>query len=123
MKTLSALALGLFLPLFAGSALADQGHESHAAPGAKSTAGETGHGHMGREGMKMDAPVSPHAPGMREMHEQMRAIREHSRMMDGITDPEQLSEEMKKHKRMMDEMMEKIVEEQMKAMSAGEPRS
>lgn len=94
-----AIALGLALcwPL---AAFSQQGaHEKHgggamppaAAHGGAPTTGQEQHG------------------AMADMHAHMKAMHEHSRMMHGISDPKRLDEEMKKHMRMMDEMMEAMM--------------
>jgi hypothetical protein len=43
----------------------------------------------------------------------MRALHDHSKMMEGITDQKKLAEEMKKHTRMLDEMMEQMMQAEM----------
>lgn len=89
-------ALGLVAVLVLGASelrAHDDDHAKHARPGP--------------------APAAASAPGtvggMADMHAHMQAMHEHSRMMEGIGDPAQLGEEMKKHMRMMDEMMEAMM--------------
>jgi hypothetical protein len=47
------------------------------------------------------------------MHERMRALHDHSKMMEGITDQKQLAEELEKHTRMLSEMMEQMTKAEM----------
>lgn len=42
--------------------------------------------------------------------------------MEGMTDQKQLAEEMKKHMRMMDEMVERMMQQHMQSTPGEEPR-
>ncbi len=88
MRTLAAIALGLMLAMGASGALAE-------------------------DDMPMPPTPAPDAAGQNmatpEMAAGMQAMRDHSKMMDGITDPKKLDTEMKKHMRMMDDMMESMM--------------
>ncbi len=117
MRKLLALALGLLLSVGGSVALAQGGHEGHSAkteaPEKKMDRGGMGHMKkgMGKSGMER---------GM-DMHAHMQALRDHSKMMEEMTDPKELSEETKKHMRMMDDMMEKMMERHMQAPTANQP--
>ena len=88
MRTLTAIALGLMLAMGASGALAE-------------------------DDMPMPATPAPDAAGQNmatpEMAAQMQAMKDHSKMMEGITDQKKLDSEMKKHMRMMDAMMESMM--------------
>ena len=91
-----ARRLGLVCVLVLGASeirAHDDDHAKHARPGPAPT-----------------ATSAPEAAGATaDMHAHMKAMHEHSRMMQGISDPKRLDEEMKKHMRMMDEMMEAMM--------------
>ena len=117
MRTLAIVALGLLLTIGASRAFAQEpsheGHEGMAAPepsgGDQPMEKEPGHpmgpGGMGKgmgHGMEMGM-------GTKHMEAQMQAMKDHSKMMEGITDQKKLDVEMKKHMRMMDDMMESMM--------------
>lgn len=119
MRTLTTIALGLLLVLGGSSAFAQEpSHEGHEgmttpAPSGSDQPMEKEPGHpMGPGGMGMGKGMG-HGKGMgmgmKEMHAHMQAMKDHSKMMEGITDQKQLDVEMKKHMRMMDEMMESMM--------------
>lgn len=127
MRTLTTVALALMLALGASSALAQEtsheGHEGTSAtpppsgtgqPTEKGTGHPMGPGGMGHGGMGM---------GMKEMHAHMQAMKDHSKMMEGITDQKKLDVEMKKHMRMMDDMMESMMKSQEHSAPAASPGS
>lgn len=115
MRTLTTIALGLMLMLGGSSAFAQEpsheGHEGMAGTPAPSGSdqpmekGGAGGKGMGQHGMGMGM-------GMKEMHAHMQAMKDHSKMMEGITDQKKLDVEMKKHMRMMDDMMESMMKSQ-----------
>ncbi len=100
-------ALGLVGVLVLGASglrAHDDDHAKHARPGAAAAA--------------TSAPEA--AGGMADMHAHMQAMHEHSRMMEGISDPARLGEEMKKHMRMMDAMMEAMMDGRGSAPAPGD---
>ena len=118
MRTLTIVVLGLLLAIGASGAVAQEtSHEGHEGTGVtpapsatqqpteKGTAHPMGPGGMGSGGMAMGA-------GMKEMHAHMQAMKDHSKLMEGITDQKKLDVEMKKHMRMMDDMMESMMKSQ-----------
>ena len=65
---------------------------------------------MGEMGMEMGQKgMGTCGMCMTPMDEQMTALQDHSKMMEGITDQKKLAAEMKKHMRMMDGMMETMM--------------
>lgn len=107
MRKISAfLALTLALALAPLASLAQDEHEGHSAKTDASAA-------KGHKGMDMGKSGMQHGMDMGDMHAHMKAMHEHSTMMDGMTDDKALGEEMKKHMRMMDEMMEKMMQRYM----------
>jgi hypothetical protein len=64
---------------------------------------------MGPGGMGPGGKGMGMGMGMKEMHAHMQAMKDHSKMMEGITDQKKLDTEMKKHMRMMDDMMESMM--------------
>lgn len=119
MRTLT-IVLGLLLAISASGAFAQEtSHEGHGGTAAtpapsggqqpmeKETEHETGAGGMRHGGMGMGMGMS-----MKEMHAHMQAMKDHSKMMEGITDQKKLDVEMKKHMRMMDDMMESMMKSQ-----------
>jgi hypothetical protein len=114
MRTPTIVALGLLLTIGPSRAFAQDtsSHETHEGtsatpapsgsdqPTEKGASHPMGPGGMGHGGMGM---------GMKEMHAHMQAMKEHSKMMEGITDQKKLDTEMKKHMRMMDDMMESMM--------------
>ena len=96
MKTTIALALGLLLNFGGSAALADMDHKGHGSSG--SAAKKMDHG-------SMDHGAMSHGDDMHAMHTQMQTLHDHSKMMAGMNDCGQLRAAMKKHMRMMDEMM------------------
>lgn len=132
MRTLTTIALGLMLVLGASRAFAQEpSHEGHEgtttapAPGEgdqpmeKEPAHPMGPGGMGKgmgHGMEMGQGMGMgQGKGMcmgKDMPSCMQAMKDHSKMMEGITDQKKLDVEMKKHMRMMDDMMESMMNSQ-----------
>lgn len=110
-----ALALGLLLSLGGSVALAEEGHEGH---GAKSDAATTQSG-MGHMGMEMGKSGMKRGMDMHDMQTHMQALHDHSKTMEGLTDQKAIAEEMKKHMRMMDDMMEMMMKEMMEKPMEG----
>jgi hypothetical protein len=81
--------------------------------------GMMGHGHM-RMGMmpemqKMHEQMEKmHQEITQELQQQMTALREHAKAMEGISDEKQLLEEMKKHQQMTDALLGTMVEQREK---------
>jgi choline dehydrogenase-like flavoprotein len=126
MRTITAMAVGFLLILGAAGSLAEEAsHEGHGSPpGAHQDMSppSAGMGHqMGQHGTQMHGPSMQHGMGMHAVHEQMQAIHDHSRTMEGITDQKKLMQEMKEHMRMMDQMMEQMMENQMAAAPTKTP--
>ena len=108
MRTFTTIVLGLMLAMGASGAFAqDTPHEGHGgtsatpAPGGSDQPMGTAHP-MGPDG-------KPMGMGMKDMQAHMQAMKDHSKMMEGITDQKKLDTEMKKHMRMMDDMMESMM--------------
>ena len=127
MRTITAMAIGFLLVLgAAGSSAQEGGHEGHEPQSSahESMGGPSagmGHG-MGHMGTEMRGSSMEHGMGMHAMHQRMQALRDHSKMMEEITDQEKLVEEMKEHMRMMDEMMEQVMQSEMAAAPSEAPR-
>lgn len=100
-----ALAVGMLLSLGGSVALAEEGHESHGATTEAPTT-QMDQGGMRQMGMQMGKSGMAHGD---DMQARMQSLHDHSKMMEGMTDQTALSDEMKKHMRMMDEMMEKMM--------------
>ncbi len=103
MRTLTIVVLGLLLAIGASGSFAQEAsHEDHErtgvtpAPSAAQQPTEKGTAH-------------PMGAGMKPMHAHMQAMKDHSKLMEGITDQKKLDVEMKKHMRMMDDMMESMM--------------
>jgi hypothetical protein len=101
------IALGLLLAIGASSAFAQgtshEGHEGHEGTTATpAPSGSEQPGGMGQGGRSM-------CMEMKDMHAHMQAMKDHSKMMEGVTDQKKLDAEMKKHMRMMDDMMESMM--------------
>ncbi|RIL07230.1 MAG: hypothetical protein DCC71_03805 [Proteobacteria bacterium] len=76
-----------------------------------------GMGHMdgtaeGSQGAAQSGPAS-------DMPRRMQELREHSHMMNGIEDPERLRSEMRRHMKMMDDMMQAMMEHMTSGSSHG----
>jgi hypothetical protein len=101
------------------------------APAAQeaTTEQEGSGGHMGMPGMMghgrgtgMTAEMQQHHEQMEKMHQEMSqdlekqvaALRDHSKMMEGISDEKQLLTEMKKHQQMTDGLLQTMVEQREK---------
>ena len=114
MGRLYVFTFGLLLSLVASAVVAQDSHEGHQAKGgdAMEEAAETdrdGMGHMGMKPGMMGKAGMDHSKHMQEMHAKMGKLNDHTKKMEGMTDPEDLADEMKKHMRMMDDMMEKMM--------------
>jgi hypothetical protein len=80
------------------------------------------HGKMGKKQPGMKAKMyrhheklaAMHKAMMEELQQQLTALREHSKTMDGITDEAQLLSELKKHQQMTDELIGTMVEQRQK---------
>ncbi len=107
-KISAVLALTLALALAPLESVAEEGHEGQTAKSGSESSTDHKGMDMGESGMQ-------HGMNMGDMHTQMKGMHEHSKMMEGMTDDKALAEEMKKHMRMMDEMMEKILQRQLQA--------
>lgn len=104
----------------------EQEHESAAPPAMEGSPPQGGmrkgmgmegmHGGQGTPGQMEGAP----SKGMAEMQAHMHALHEHSKKMEGIHDPDALMKEMRVHMRMMDEMMQAMMEHQ--AAPAPQPK-
>lgn len=94
MRFALAAALALALP---GAAVADMEEMMGGMPG----------------GMQSGAsPSDPHV-AQTDVRAQLQRLREHTRMMDGVQDQRQLMMETKVHMRMLDDMMEAVVNQAM----------
>lgn len=123
MRMITVMTLGFLLALGAAGSFAEEGDHTGHQPQAdahQDTSGShsgmgmgTGMGHG--MGQHMDHSAMQHDTGMRDMHQQMQALHDHAKMMEGITDPKRLAEEMKKHTRMLNDMIEQMEQ------AAGEP--
>ena len=74
---------------------------------------------MGQKGMEKGQKgmgMGQGEMGMQPMDEQMKALHDHSKMMEGVTDPKKLDAEMKKQ--MMDDMMETMMKSHPSAPAA-----
>ena len=109
-RTLAVSLLFSLAPLGAFSQAPEASeHESHtAAPATPPTA--SGPPQQGQGSMGMGMRGTQHGGGMKDMHARMHALHEHSKKMEGMTDQRQLGEEMKHHMKMMDEMMEMMMQ-------------
>ena len=109
MQTSRIIALGLALACGGASACAEERSEkaleSPPIPALTESSHPVGADAMEHDGMTM----AQHGMSTKEQHAQMQAMHAHSTMMLGITDEVKLGEEMKKHMRMMDEMMETMM--------------
>ena len=114
--SLAASSLILFSPvsLIAQEAPAEQqGQSEHPSM-------QGGMEHGKRSGMR--AKMRQHHEEMEKLHQemnqelekQMTALREHTKMMDGITDEKQLLTEMKKHQQMADTLLGTMIEQREK---------
>lgn len=112
MRSTFVVGLALCWPLAAFAQ--ESAHEKH---GAAAPAPPTG--------AHSSAPVADQGQhgAMADMHARMKAMHEHSRMMDVLSDPKQRDEEMKKHMRMMDEMMEAMMKAHDSATAPGAPHT
>lgn len=72
---------------------------------------EMGMGGMGGMHGGMQSGASPSDPNaaQTDVRAQMQRLREHTRMMDGVRDQHQLMMEMQVHMRMVDDMMESVM--------------
>ncbi len=109
MHTSRIIALGLALACGGASACAEErsekGLESPPIPALTESSHAIDAGAMDHGGMTM----GQHGMSTKDQHAHMQAMHAHSKMMQGITDEVKLGEEMKKHMRMMDEMMETMM--------------
>lgn len=85
------------------------------------------HGQMAHpRGAAMGAAMQKHHAEMEKMHEaanqelkkQMNAVREHAKLMEGITDEKQLLGELKKHQLMTDTLLGTMLEQEEKMHAA-----
>jgi hypothetical protein len=80
--------------------------------------GMEGHGHMkgGKHGdPEMRAQMQKmHQEMQAELQKQLTALRDHAKMMDGITEEKQLLAEMKKHQQMTDAFLSTMMEQREK---------
>ncbi len=114
MRVSTIIALGLALACGGAGAFAqDTSHTGHGSASSPPAA-EPG---MGHGGMAM----GQHGMSMEDMHAHMQAMHDHSKMMEGMTDQKILGEEMKKHLRMMDDMMESMMRSQERSAAAAAP--
>ena len=120
MRTLTIVALGLLLALGASRAFAqDTPHEGHG--GASATPAPSGSDQPVEKSHPMGSGGKSMGMGMKEMHAHMQAMKDHSKMMEGITDQKKLDTEMKKHMRMMDDMMESMMKHEEHPATAAPP--
>jgi hypothetical protein len=121
MGMITVMTLGFLLALGAAGSFAEEGDHAGHEPQAgahQDTSGShsgmgmgMGHG-MGRESAQMGHSAMQHDM---DMHERMRTLHDHSKMMAGITDQKKLADEMKKHTRMLNDMIEQMTQ------TTGEP--
>lgn len=96
------MTLVVLCSLLATVAAAQDAHAGHDMADGKSMKGMK-HGSMGH--MDMGSDSTGHADHMAAMHAKMEALHEHTMKMEGMSDHDALVVEMKKHMKMLDELV------------------